>query len=142
MASTGLVLKPLSPAEAQRSRSLSGAAPAKAADKVKNAQFNDAIFINELAQTKQDEASHQNPFDLPTIGTPSPGGGMLSHESQFLLAENRTVEEGAQSFSRASGASQPNAGKAMGAYMATQASINHTMMSNQGAISNDAEQES
>ncbi len=134
MVSQGLVLKPLTPAEAERSRSISGTARAKvplAVSGAKETQFNDAVFTAELARSKQKKASNRPSFSQTSTGKASPGAGMLSSQVQFVLAENKMVQQsGVGDAAVVAGMPQASAGRAIGAYMATQNSVNKTIRRN------------
>ena len=131
MVSQGLVLKPLTPAEAERSRSISGAARARvpvAASGAKETQFNDAVFTAEIARSKQKKSSNRPGISQTNTGKASLGTGMLSSQVQFALAENKMVQQAG--IGDAAGIPQAGAGRAIGAYMATQNSVNRTIRRN------------
>lgn len=91
MSTTGLVLKPISPSEAARSRSLSGAARSReqnSPDSIQKSRFKEATFVTEFIREQGEKEKLQSPFDHASQGRATPGSGMLSSDVMFVLQEN------------------------------------------------------
>ncbi|WND02872.1 hypothetical protein QGN29_00660 [Temperatibacter marinus] len=94
MTTSGLVIKPLSPAESAKSRSLSGPArnavsrsEAKTASEAENSDFKAESFVTQFMREQQQKQGAASPFNDPSKGRASPGSGMLSSDVMFALQE-------------------------------------------------------
>lgn len=153
MSTTGLVLKPLTPAEASKSRSLSGAARSAASSAAINPtsvvdrpQVSEGSFVS--TYMRQQEAKDKKPASANgrtensgqksnAKGKATPGSGMLSSDVLFVLQANSgqggNISSASSDGGQISGAQggqvslfSPKAPQALSAYSRAQESVDRT----------------